>query len=204
MKILFAAVTAAFLLSGCSPIGMISAAGASVGIAAAQEGGVRGALTDGAIQLKIADLWIKRDFTMYRKLSTTVKEGRVLVTGSVPNADMRVEAIRLVWQAEGVKQVLNEVTVDNDTSISGLVTDKWITTNIKSRMVMDKYVQSVNYNVDTEGGNVYLMGIAQDQMELDRVLDYARNTKNVKNVVNYVRLRYENPAGIAAPATTVN
>ena len=60
-----------------------------------QEGGVRGAVTDDAIQLKIDDLWAKNDFAMFRKLNVTVKEGRVLLTGSVPNPDMRVEAVRL-------------------------------------------------------------------------------------------------------------
>ena len=37
--------------------------------------------------------------------------------------------------------------------------------------------------------------------ELDRVLDYARNTKYVKNVTSYVRLRGETPAGLVNPET---
>jgi len=189
----------ALLLAGCSPVGLAVGVGASLGLAAAQEGGVRGAVTDSAISLKIADLWIKHDFDLYRKLSLTVKEGRVLVTGSVPYPDMRVEAVRLAWQADGVKQVLNEITVENGGGITGAVTDSWITSNIKTRLMLDKYVQSINYNVDTANGNVYLMGIAQDQKELDRVIDYARNAGSVKNVVNYVRLRYQNPDVVAEP-----
>ena len=42
-------------------------AGASLGVAAAQEGGVRAAVTDSAIELKITDLWLKHDFKLYRK-----------------------------------------------------------------------------------------------------------------------------------------
>lgn len=45
------------------------------------------------------------------------------------------------------------------------------------------------------------MGIAQDQKELERVLDYARNTKYVKAVTSYVRLRGETPPGIVNPET---
>jgi osmotically-inducible protein OsmY len=191
-----AILTAALLLPACSPIGVVAGAGASVGIAAAQEGGLRGALTDEAIQLKIADLWIKKDFSMFSKLSVTVKEGRVLITGSVPNPDMRVEAVRLAWQADGVRQVLNEISVDGGGGVTGMVTDSWITGNIKTRLMLDKYVQSINYNIDTVGGNVYLMGVAQDQKELSRVIEYARNMNHVHNVVSYVRMRYENPSGI--------
>ncbi|MBI3441519.1 MAG: BON domain-containing protein [Proteobacteria bacterium] len=193
---LYGLVCIVLLSAGCSPVGLVAGAGASVGIASAQEGGFRGAVTDSAIQLKIADLYIRHSFDMYRKLSVIVKEGRVLITGSVPNADMRVDAIRLAWQADGVRQVLNEVTVDDGKSggVTVTISDSLITSGIKTKLMLDKYVQSINYNVDTANGNVYLMGIAQDQKELDRVIDYARNTSHVKNVVNYVRLRYENPA----------
>jgi len=190
-------VFSALLLSACSPVSMVAGMGATVGVAASQEGGIRGAVTDSAIQLKITDLWLKHDFDMYRKLSLTVKEGRVLITGSVPDPDMRVEAVRLAWQADGVKQVLNEISVDKGGGIKGSVTDTWITTDLRTRLMFDKYIESINYNVDTASGTVYLMGIAQDQKELDRVIDYARNTEHVNNVVSYVRLRYQDPHGVA-------
>lgn len=189
------------LISGCSPVGLAAGAGATMGVAAAQEGGLRSAVTDNAIQLKINDLWFKHDFDMFRKLSMTVKEGRVLVTGSVPNADMRVEAIRLAWQAEGVRQVINEIAVDEGGGVTGAVKDRWITSNISTRLLLDKYVQSINYNIDTVNGNVYLMGVAQDRKELDRVLDHARNAGLVKNVVSYVRLRGETPPGVQEPVS---
>lgn len=191
------AAAAVLALSGCTAAGVAAGAGASIGVAAAQDGGVRGAMTDSSIQLQIADLWLKKDLKMFSKLSATVKEGRVLVTGSVPNADMRVEAIRLVWQAQGVRQVLNEIAVDGGPGVTGTVMDTWVTSSLKTKLMFDKYVQSINYSIDTVNGNVYLMGVAQDQRELSRVMDYARNTGHVKNVVSYVRLRYENPAGIS-------
>jgi osmotically-inducible protein OsmY len=193
-------LAAVVLLSGCDPVGLAVGAGASIGVASEQEGGVRGAITDDAIQLKIADLWVKKDFTMFRKLNATVKEGRVLLTGSVPTPDMRVDAVRLAWQADGVRQVLNEISVDEGGGVTGAVIDSWITSNIKSKLMIDKYVQSINYNIDTVNGNVYLMGVAQNQKELTRVMDYARNASHVHNVVSYVRLKYEDPNNIAGMA----
>lgn len=200
LKICLGALGMALLLSGCTPVGMAMGGAASLGVAASQEGGVRTAITDSAIQLKITDLWLKRDFNLYRKLSLTVKEGRVLVTGSVPDPDLRVEAIRLAWQADGVRQVLNEITVENGKGVTGAVTDSWISSNVKTRLLLDKYIESINYNIDTSNGTVYLMGVAQDQKELDRVIDHARNTKRVNNVVSYVRLRYQPPAGTPGAA----
>jgi len=195
------AVIATQGLSGCAPVGIAAGAGATVGVAAAQEGGLKGATTDAAIRVQITDLWLKQGFDLYRRLSMTVKEGRVLITGSVPTPDMRVDAVRLAWQADGVKQVINEITIENDAGVKAYVTDSWITSDLKTHMMFDKYVQSINYSIETVNGTVFLMGIAQDQKELDRVLDYARNTKYVKNVVSYVRLRGETPPGLVNPET---
>lgn len=196
-QIITAIAFTALSLSGC--IGAAVGAGATVGVAAAQEGGIKGAASDTAIRLAVTDAWLKHNLDMYSRLSMTVKEGRVLVTGSVPTPDMRVDAIRLVWQAEGVKQVINEIRVDGGDGITGYMTDTWVTGNIKTRVALDKYIQSINYSIETVGGTVYLMGVAQDQKELDRVVSYARNTKYVKNVVSYVRMRGETP--VNAPQT---
>jgi osmotically-inducible protein OsmY len=197
---LSAAMLFAALSSGCTPIGVAAGVGATVGVAAAQEGGIKSATTDAAIRVQITDLWLKHSVDMYRRLSFTVKEGRVLITGAVPDPDMRVDAIRLAWQADGVRQVINEVTIEKGGGVTGYVKDSWITANLKSRLMFDKYIQSINYTIDTVNGTVYLMGIAQDSKELERALNHARNTKYVKNVVSYVRLRGETPPGVLDPA----
>ena len=185
-----------FCMAGCGVVGVAAGLGATVGVAAAQEGGLKGATTDVSIRVAITDLWLKHDPDMYRRCSATVREGRVLLTGSVPNPDMRVDAVRLAWQADGVRQVINEISIDKGGGVSSFVTDSWITGQIKTHLTFDKYIQSINYTMETVNGTVYLMGVAQDQRELDRVLDYARNTKHVKNVISYVRLRGENPPGM--------
>jgi osmotically-inducible protein OsmY len=189
------------LSAACTPIGLAAGAGASLGVAAAQEGGVRAAATDTAIRLQITDLWFNHDAKMYTKLSLTVKEGRVLIAGSVPKPQQRLDAVRLAWQAKGVKQVINEVRVDNSSKLTSFVTDSWITGNIEARLLLDKNVQSINYTIETVNGTVYVMGVAQDRKELQRVLDYARNTRSVKNVVSYVRMRGETPSGLLSEPT---
>lgn len=201
LKNMGATLACIFLLAACEPASVAVGAGAVVGVAAMQEGGLRTAATDQAIELKIKDLWLKHDWKMLGKLSAISKEGRVLLTGNVKNADQRVDAVRLAWQAEGVRQVINEITVDQGAGFTGFVKDGWITTNLKTKLTFDKYIQSINYNVDTVGGNVYLMGIAQSRAELDRVIEHARNIRRVSNVVSYVRLPGEEPAGVMEPVT---
>ena len=131
-------------LSACTPMGLALSSGATLGVAAAQEGGIEQAATDAAIRLQIHDLWFRHSVDMYRRLNMTVKEGRVLVTGTVPDPDMRVDAVRLVWQADGVRQVINEVRVEDAKSFGDYAKDALILGELKSKLLFDRDVQSLS------------------------------------------------------------
>lgn len=161
------------------------------GISAAQEGGIKGAVSDAAIKIRINDLWFKYDVDAFTKLQTTIDQGRVLILGVVQNPEHRVEAVRLVWQVPGVKQVINEIRVEDSEGIKGFVRDKWITSKLRTALTIDREVQSINYSIDTVQGIVYLMGVAQNQKELNHVIEKVRTTSGVKKVVSYVKLSGE-------------
>lgn len=163
-------------------------AGATVGISAAQEGGIERAVDDGVIQAKINQLWFQYDVNMFAKLDLTVNNGRVLITGVVQNPEHRVEAVRLAWQPKGVKQVINEIQVAESEGITGYAKDTWISTRLRTAITLDRDVQSLNYNIDTVRGVIYLMGFAQSQAELNRVIETARTISGVKQVVSYVKV----------------
>lgn len=148
-------------LNACTVLGAATTAGAVGGVAAAREGGLTQAATDARISFEINDLWFKYDTAAFLKLNLTVEQGRVLVTGVVQNPDHRVEAIRLAWQPKGVVQVINEVRVANSEGITGYARDSLITGKLRTKMIFDRDVQSINYSIDTVQGIVYLMGIAQ-------------------------------------------
>lgn len=191
-------VSTSFLVQ-CTPLGLAVGAGATVGNAAARDGGLSEAWSDTKITTFINDAWFKHSTEMFRRLNLTVKEGRVLVTGTVPNQQFRVDAVRLAWQAPGVRQVINEIQVKDSDGISGYARDVWINKQMRWRLVFDKNIQSINFNFDTVGGVVYLMGVARDQEELSRVIYHARAISYVREVVSYVRLQ-----GQAKPAAMAN
>ncbi len=175
-------------LNACTPIGIATGAAASVGTAASKEGGISGAVTDASIKGQINEAWFQYNLDMFSKLSTTVNQGRVLLTGVVQNPADRVEAVRLVWQVDGVKQVINEIRVSESEGVPGFVRDNWITTRLRTAMTFESGVQSLNYSIDTVQGVVYLMGVAMSQKELNTVMELARTIPNVKQVVSYVKM----------------
>jgi len=181
-------ILASSLLTACVPVGIATGVGATAGIAAGKEGGFKAAVSDTAIRARINDYWFKYDTEMFSKVKLTVDQGRVLLTGVVQKPEHRVEAVRLAWQAKGVKQVINEIQIGNAQSFGSFATDKWISSQIRTQMVFNKNIQSINYSVDTVKGVVYLMGVAQDQIELNRAIRLAQKTKGVKQVVSYVKM----------------
>lgn len=175
-----------FALPGCTALGV--GAGAVVGASAAQEGGLSRAMKDARIQAEINDLWFKYSTEAFGQLDMTVNNGRVLITGIVQNPDYRVEAVRLAWKPEGVTQVINEIRVAESEGIKGFARDTWITTRLRAALVFDSDIQSLNYSIDTVQGTVYLMGVANDQAELDKAVSIARTIPDVQQVVSYVKI----------------
>jgi osmotically-inducible protein OsmY len=118
-----------------------------------------------------------------------VNEGKVLLSGNVELPEHRIIAVREAWKATGVREVINEIEVNNDSGITDYARDVWINTQLKTVLLFDKEVTSINYNVDTVNQSVYLLGIAQNQEEINRVIAHAKDIDYVKRVVSYVTLK---------------
>jgi osmotically-inducible protein OsmY len=183
------------LAAGCSPVGMAIGAGATAGVAVAEERPVDAVVTDTGIVLAINQAWLEADPELFVDLATSVVEGRVLVTGTVDRPEDRVEAIRLVWDVPGVRDVVNEVRVSRSEGLPGFARDVAITAQVRSRLTLDPRIKAINYTVDTVAGTVYLMGIAQDAAEVDRVIAQARQVPYVRRIVDYTRLKRPTVAG---------
>lgn len=175
------------LASGCAPV-VLGAAGGTAAIAASEHRGLSGFASDTQIKAQINHLWFQHSMDLHSRIGLTVDQGRVLLTGRAADAQMRLDAVRLCWQVEGVKEVINEIQVDTDSGIMDSARDTWITTQLRTKLTFDSQIHSQNFSIDTVNGVVYLMGLATHQGELDRVIEHARTLPNVQRVVNYARV----------------
>jgi osmotically-inducible protein OsmY len=173
--------------------GMAAAAGG--GYVVGQERGADGLASDFAITNDIKHALARTDLKLNAAVTVNVYEGRVLLTGQVPAPEMKMTASRLAREHPRVRAVYDEIEVaGNDTFFDG-AKDAWIGAQIRSRMVLDPDIRSVNYMIETENGSVYLIGMARTPRELERVTDIARHVRGVKRVVSYVELRPGAPTG---------
>ncbi|MCW0233951.1 MAG: BON domain-containing protein [Ferrovibrio sp.] len=176
------------VLQGC--VGVAVGAGAATGVAAAEERGIKNAANDKGIQLAINDKYLKENQYVWRKLSITVIEGRVLLTGVVGTEFSRDEATRLAWTAsDRIQEVINEVQVTSAGDLVDSANDAWITTQLRAKIATDKEIVDINYSIESVNGTVYLIGLAQNDQEITKVTDYARTIKGVRKVVSHVWLK---------------
>lgn len=175
-------------LSGCASF--VIGAGATAGVAAFQERGLDGAVSDTAITAEIWQKFLAKDEKLFLDIEIEVVEGEVLLAGHVPDVANQLEAVRLSWQVGGVRSVINEIEVGSEGfSFVDSAGDLLITTKIKAALMFDGDVFAINYSIETVNGTVYLMGIAQNDLERSRVISHARETSYVKRVVSHIRLK---------------
>jgi len=191
-------LAAAMTLAACSPAGMAVGAGATAGVAAAEERGLKGAGNDALIRVEINEAWITEDFDIFNRLNLQIYEGRVLVSGRVPKQAEADKAIELAWRAEDVREVINEIEISDAGALDDIANDALIDARLDSELLFDSEISSINYSTRSVAGTVYLLGVAQDREELDRVFRVTRSIPNVKRVVSHVILK-DDPRRIAAP-----
>jgi len=177
--ILFAA-GASLMLGACAPVVIGgAAAGVAAGVAVSQgsgnesqESGIEDTAPDSApdsqIRAEIDRLWREEGSALPSGINLQVQDGRVLLSGRVPEPEARVTAVRLAWQAEGVAEVINEIEIGDESSFADTTQDEWITTQLRAQLLADGTIASTNYSIETVNSEVYLLGVAQDQAELDR------------------------------------
>jgi len=184
-------------------VGGLGAAGGA-GYAANQERGAGGVFNDSAIKTNIENGWLQVNPLMQRDFDITVYQGRVLLTGTTTNPEMKTQAKQIASQIPGVKVVYDEIEVGPTEGAWQSAKDTWITSQVRSNLVFAGDVRSVNYTIETANGSVYLIGSARSQAELDKVTDVARKVPNVKRVVSYVEIRPGEPvtAQQALPQTS--
>ena len=184
---LVAALVAAMLgLGGCAKATV--GAGAAVGVAAFEERGVEVVASDLKMTARLKAKMIDLDPAIAVMVGVEIHEGRILLTGMVINEKTRADAVGLAWQTPGVKEVYNEIQTGKG-GVMDLALDSLITTRIKSKITFDKKIMAINYAIETVDGTVYLIGIAQDKTELERVIAHARNVAYVRKIISHVRMK---------------
>lgn len=171
---------ALFLLPGCVPL--IIGAGVGTGIMMAEDRRTSATiLEDQSIEIKARNR-IREAFGNQVRVGVTSFNRYVLLTGQVPNEEMKTDIAVLALEVPTVRNVQNELVVSGASSFMSGSNDALISTRVKGRLVNNEKVSANHIKVVTENGTVYLMGLVSHE-EAEEAARTAATTGGVERVV---------------------
>jgi len=176
----------------------------AVAVAAAMTAGC--AQTDPGITTAVKTKFATDDTVKANDINVDTKNGVVTLKGEVPTAAAKTRAIELAKATNGVRDVVDAITVtppaaatsgvdepqrkpsDSAREVSGTMGDAGITTAIKTKMLADNDVSGLKIDVDTTDGAVTLKGEVNSIAERNRAVAIAKETNGVKSVKDQLKL----------------
>ena len=174
--------------TGCDPITWIVGGTAIVGTETVRnKEGATGDMADMYWKKRIKAALYQKGNVFGDQTELAVKHGIVVVIGSFDTqeeCDQAMEAVNSIKTTD----VYNELSVGTKTKPGVFAQDSALTTRISSALTFDGNVSSLNYDITTVNGIVYICGTALTAFERDIVLNHARSTSGVVKVISYIKL----------------
>lgn len=176
-----------FTMSGCTAalVGGGAAGGYAVGT---DERPVDRMMDDTTITSHIKNEMIKDETVKARQIDVDTVGGHVTLTGVVETTAESRRAMKIARGVNGVKSVRNNMQIGKKT-FTEVVNDKYLVSKIKSKLIVEPEIRSLNIDVDVHRGVVTLTGIVQSWDQKKRALEIARNTDGARRVVDNLKLR---------------
>lgn len=174
-------------LAGCTAA--VVAGGAGGGYkAATDERSVGQMADDAAITANVNSALIKDKVVKARHIDVDTLEGHVTLTGMVDTREEAARAVLIARGVSGVKSVRNNLQVGHR-SLKDVYHDEVLVGKIKSKLISEPGIRSLNIDVDAYKGVVTLTGIVGTAKERQRAIDIARTTEGTVKVVDNLTVK---------------
>ena len=130
-----------------------------------------------------------QDFKSF-EFKVETRKGKVLLSGFVDNQALADRAIAVTRGVDGVNGVENGMTLkDGKSTVGNKVDDGIVTARVKSALLSDPNVKSLDIAVVTNKGEVQLSGFVDNKTQADRAADVTRGVDGVQGVVNQMSVK---------------
>jgi osmotically-inducible protein OsmY len=191
-----AALSACALSTGCATA--VVGAAASVGMFALQDRTIGEGIDDATASQEVKARLMATDRAGFAEVDVEVAQGSVLLSGVAPTDQHRQAAELVARNVRSVHTVYNEIFVGPRSGFVRSRQDDMITAQVRTRLVASRNVRGINVNIETFGGNVYLMGLVRSDQELQRAAEIASTTPGVRRVVSFMQIEQQRTANFAA------
>ncbi len=181
-----AALTACGVSGGC--VTAVAGTAASVGVYAMQDRTIGQGIDDANISNQVKMRLLAADRAAFQQVDVEVAGANLLLSGVAPTQEHRQAAETIARSVPTLHNVYNEIFVGPPAGFARNAQDEWITAQIRTRLTASRAVRAININIETFNGNVYLMGTARSEHELQRAAEIASVVGGVQRVVSFMQV----------------
>jgi len=138
----------------------------------------------GAINKRLAE----DDLLGSMSIDVDVVEGYATLSGVLKTEKQAQRAVELAKSVEGVRGVRDNLQI-GERSFSGVASDSWISSQVKTKLVAEPGIKSLNIDVDVYQGIVTLTGLVGDTTQKTRALELAGEVEGVVKVVDNLKVK---------------
>ena len=188
MKIKIIIIIISFIfLNGC--IGTSSTGVFGTGVSIAMDPRTLGTQIDDSIMDKSLETRILGiDKKYFLSVKAKVLDGRIFLTGKVDSPDEKLKLTKVAWETKGARSVKNDIKIKENFKFKQSAKDLLITSQLRSAMIFNKKIKSVNYNIDSYKKVIYIYGIAITEDERKEVIKKSKEILDVEDVVASILL----------------
>lgn len=123
-------------------------------------------------------------------IQVETRKGEVMLSGFVSNQAQIDQAVNVAKAVEGVTNINNQLSIkDGLATLGNKIDDSVITTEVKTALLADANIKSLDITVTTHKGEVQLSGFVNNQGQIDRALEVAHGVGGVTQVGNQMSLK---------------
>ena len=145
-------------------------------------------IDDSIMQKNLSAKLINMNTNYILSVKTKVLDGRVFITGKVDTVEEKLKITKLGWEIKGARSVKNDLQIKEKFDFQRAAKDLLITSQLRTAIITNKKIKSVNYNIDTYKKKIYIYGIARDEEERAEVINEAKEILDVENVISSILL----------------
>ena len=176
-----------FILTGC--VGTSSTGVFGTGVTIAFDPRTVGTQIDDSIMQKnLSTKLISMNTNYILSVKSKVLDGRIFITGKVDTVEEKLKITKLGWEIKGARSVKNDLQIKEKFNFQRAAKDILITSQLRTAIITNKKIKSVNYNIDTYKKKIYIYGISQDEEERSEVMNEAKQILDVEDVISSILL----------------
>jgi osmotically-inducible protein OsmY len=136
---------------------------------------------------KLAETLIMKKIILnnYKQVFLTVRviDGTAILSGRVDKAEDKLKMTKFAWETAGIKAVRNDIIIADETSFKQRAKDILISSQFNAALLINKKINSRNYNSETINGKIYVYGMAKTTAEMEEVIKEGKLIPDVVEVV---------------------